>query len=703
MQMKPVVISELFPVQPQAIPELLAYELQTADEELAAIGGKLPYRLKKAFSGRWAWSTPYIVTDTPVEDIQAFVETLRNDPSEAFASLLALQPVPDWQPTPQAQADFAARALWPELRDDVDAALARFAHNLNRTLVTRECEVRGWTIWGQPALSISIRSRLQTIYDLQSYLKNVDSVDAILHFMVADRASTMQGTVMDIVGPVAEHRERLLAFKPKERSKRFIEQAADDEIVVRIYAHRRTYDYVARALRILARPADYERLGIDPEQAEAALRLTPAGSSTMLEEVVRIGRKRGLLGPAYSSQRHSASFLDTADLHFTPTVRVGQNHTCEVSALQEHIQQYGVYKHASLKKPVAIGVLNALPDSPYREFLEKLHQTLRLYRVPARYNGVASLQTFSHQSLEEALHYLHERGADLILALLPDEPGREAEQWGLADLFTALTIALGISGQIVHQATLTHGENAIALSILNKLGGTPHALGTPLPYADMVVGFDVACPTSKQPDDEIPMTAISRIFRNTGEFLRYELCSIKGEKNISEAIQALFPATLFQGKRVVIHRDGPFRGNEKQALQAWGAHIQAQFLPVEILRTGIPHLYGVELSADELSADRQAQAIHPSAGCALKLDEQQALLVTAQPSAQEAPVEPLHIRTEPPLSIEQALHSVLSFTLLHADVQTRSRFPVTIHYSDIFASLLLRGIKPVQKQEAFPF
>src|SRR5258708_16688614 len=88
-------------------------------------------------------------------------------------------------------------------------------------------------------------------------------------------------------------------------------------------------------------------------------------------------------------------------------------------------------------------------------------------------------------------------------------------------------------------------------------------------------------------------TAIARIYLNDGDFLRYVIhdAPLEGETIPRDVLQRLFPLRDFQGKRVVVHRDGLFRGDEAVALEEWARDIGATFHLVEVLNSGAPRLY----------------------------------------------------------------------------------------------------------------
>ena len=133
-QANTTVLVEVFPVQPAAIPFLVAYELQVRSGDLATMGGKLAYRLQKMFKGHWLWSERRIVTDSPQSDeaLRPIISALWNEQPEIFQGLFAVQQDAAWRPTAQVQADFVARALFRDLQPEVNQVLATLSPDLGR-------------------------------------------------------------------------------------------------------------------------------------------------------------------------------------------------------------------------------------------------------------------------------------------------------------------------------------------------------------------------------------------------------------------------------------------------------------------------------------------------------------------------------------------------------------------------------------------
>ncbi len=190
-------------------------------------------------------------------------------------------------------------------------------------------------------------------------------------------------------------------------------------------------------------------------------------------------------------------------------------------------------------------------------------------------------------------------------------------------------------------------------------------------------------------------TAVARIYLGDGQLLRYVIhdSPIEGETIPRRVMEGLFPEIDFKGKRVVLPRDGYFRGDEKRVLRNWGESIDAQFHLVEVIKTGTPRMYRSQNSTTG----------QPLKGTLFRLNDREGFLVSSLPPFKDATPQPLRIRTDYPFTIEEAAHSVLSLTLLHYGSTRSPRLPVSIHYSDRIAYLALRGIKPRDLEGTIPY
>jgi hypothetical protein len=412
----------------------------------------------------------------------------------------------------------------------------------------------------------------------------------------------------------------------------------------------------------------------------------------------------------------SQAFLSATDVAFVPELRVGNNqiHRGDVQRIYRSLEQHGVFNRAPAfpdkAHPIKIGVINASPQSAQQAMmtflrqlkaaLEKLDFSIQSLKIGGQ--DQQKIERLSRANLENAVNCLEPAKPDILLALFPgsahNDEWEDDEEDSMYHAFKSLTMRRGIASQVVYEDTFSeqYALDNIVLGILAKTRNVPFVLAKPLPYADIVVGIDIARRAKQKLSGSVNATAIARIYFSDGQFLRYVIhdAPIEGETIPSSVLRSLFPLKEFQGKRVVIHRDGQFRGAEKSALKDWAKQIQAEFNLVEVIKSGAPRLYQ---GTTALSMDR------PPKGTAFKISDTEAFLVSSPPPFKGSTPRPLQIRTEQTFPIGNAIHSVLTLTLLHHGSVREPRLPVTIHYSDKIAELSLLGIKPKDLEGDMPF
>ena len=126
----------------------------------------------------------------------------------------------------------------------------------------------------------------------------------------------------------------------------------------------------------------------------------------------------------------------------------------------------------------------------------------------------------------------------------------------------------------------------------------------------------------------------------------------------------------------------------------WGNEIDATFYFVEVIKSGCPRLYGTM---------EQKKVIKAPKGSIFKLSETEALLVSSEfPDSFKATPRPIRVCTHS-LPLKEALHSVLSLTLLHYGSVRPPRLPVTTHYANKISSMASKGLKPGDLDGTTPF
>lgn len=724
--------AEVFPIRIDTLPTLYGYRVALRGGDAATIGGKLAYRLRRTAGGRWTVAHATVVGDVLVTQatLEQVMRTLKGEQPETFKALHQISYDAAWRPTVQAQADFVARALFPDLHGRVNQVLSGLGRDLGQARVERSLVVRGWVVADEPAVSLSITSRLIAKQPFVAFARQAQGSDTLRGVWVSDLTSSLKGQVTEVTGTAGELRNHLLSLTQREAMRRLIERAPDDEPIIRVQTGRTSYEYAASALRTIVRTEDYVRFGIEARQATQALRIAPKDRADMVAKVARIAKDAGILAPnAYRGTREqggeggvsatevlgkvprAALFLTTGDVGFAPRIRLGDGAIVpqDEHTLPAMLALHGLYRQipaVSEGSALRLAVLHALA-TPLRAtaetFVETLRRELRRFAVETTIVAEEALASASRVDIERAYGTLETATPDLLLPLLPftypsttPVPG-EANDWGVYQHLKSLAIGHGLPSQVVTQRALStpYALANIVLGVLGKAGAIPFVLAEPLPYADIVVGIDIARRRKDRLAGSMNATAIARIYLNDGDFLRYVIhdAPLEGETIPRNVLQRLFPLRDFQGKRVVVHRDGLFRGDEAMALEEWSRCIGATFHLVEVIKTGTPRLY-----------ETAGGLIHqPAKGTALRLSAREAFLVSSLPPFQNVTPNPLHLRTSADFPIEQAIHSVLALTLLHLGSLKPPRLPVTIHYSDEIAYLALQGIKPKNLEGSVPY
>ncbi len=738
--------AEVFPVRLDTFPTLYGYRLalRSGDGDAATIGGKLAYQLRRTAGGHWTVTCSAVVGDLLVETpvLEQLVRALKRAQPEIFKALLQVTHDATWRPTAQARADFVARALFADLHSHMTQVLAALVQDLGQARAERTYTVSGWVVDGEPAVSLSITSRLVAKQPFVAFARQARGGDALRGMWVSDASSSLKGQVTEVTGTVGGLRNHLLSLTQREEMRRLIERVPDDEPVVRVQAGRTGYEYAASALRTIVRTEEYARFGIDARRATQALRIAPKDRADIVATVAQLAKDAGLLAPnAYrgggsgardlsgtSGTAHTAGpqvatgarraplFLTGDDVGFAPRIRLGDGTVVlhDERTLPNMLAQHGLCRptaDASGGSALRLAVLHALatPLRPVAQsFVETLRRELRRFDVETTIVAEEALGGTGRVDIERAYETLAATTPDLLLSLLPytyssgatrDAVGAvgQAGEWGTYQHLKSLAVGQGLPSQVVTQRALSlpYALGNIALGVLGKAGAVPFVLAEPLPYADIVVGIDIARRRKERLAGSMNATAIARIYLNDGDFLRYVIhdAPLEGETIPGDVLQRLFPLRDFQGKRVVVHRDGLFRGDEAAALEEWARGIGATFHLVEVLKSGTPRLYA--------SADGLIQ--QPAKGTALRLSDREAFLVSTLPPFQNVTPNPLHLRASAGFPIEQAIHSVLALTLLHFGSLRLPRLPVTIHYSDEIAYLALQGIKPKNLEGSVPY
>ena len=130
---------EMFPIRLEIMPKLTAYRLSTSGGVIAAMGGKLSYRLKRTFPGHWTWTRGRVLTDSPqdISQMMSVVEDLWKEQPETFGTLIDIRLDERWRESTQSQAEFVANGLIPDMDGEIRSYLSTQRVTLRNAKVDR--------------------------------------------------------------------------------------------------------------------------------------------------------------------------------------------------------------------------------------------------------------------------------------------------------------------------------------------------------------------------------------------------------------------------------------------------------------------------------------------------------------------------------------------------------------------------------------
>lgn len=699
------IVTEVFPVMSGHIPPLRAFEAMTGSTPRNIAAGKMAYRLRKAIGGHWASSEGKVLTDTTANEdaVRDVLSDLWRTQGTTFADVRGARYDQNWKPNAKSFADFVAHGLMDDLRHELSARVPPRI-DLRTIWAERLFDIDPWVISGRPAVSVSVSSRLVHKQDVLAYLRAHSGPEALIGLEVCDLTSTLKGEVESVVGPLREHRDRLLGFNPRGPMVEALTQAPDDQPVVHIVNGPREYDYPVGVLGLVVRSSDFRRFGVNSRLALSTLRIPPGLRWAMVKALSSLLIERGIIesnietGSALGAALTRFTGLDTTMLRFGG----GQSAPAD-SNVWGSLVRFGLFRRAPRfsQESMRVGVLDAVHSPLRNDFLTDVSGKLSSLQVGCTFEDIPFDGALSRSAIESAVDHYQDTKCDAMLALLPNTLDSEDEddsgEWGSYRNLKHLTVGRGIPSQVVQDSTLEkkYAVANVVLGLLGKTGNIPFTLANKMNGVDLVVGLDIARERKTRLIGSMNATAIARIYMSDGEFLRYVVhdAPLEGETIPEGVLQSLFPKRDFENKRVIVHRDGYFRGGERNTLQAWGRNIGATFQLVEVIKSGTPRIYGFDGSG----------ACMPQKGMMLRLSDREAFVVSSPPPGRDSTPRPVHLRTDGTLALDLAVESVLSLTLLHYGSVRPPKLPVTIHYSDKIAYFALKGIKPKELEGNVPF
>jgi hypothetical protein len=702
---------DIFFVKTDNITNLYAYEVELTTmseekkrEETNKILNALPYHLRRIRGEHWARDRNFIISDVEVndEELKNILRELREN--EKFRFLKEIRRVQDWEPKVSSYAAFVARGLSEDVDKEIKQKLKEFAKSYEngKFKVRRNYKIIDLVIDGKPAIGILIDSDMVSGITLKDFLKeNGISVEKFVQeepykeWKVKDKEETnrLVGKVISVIGTMKENRDELVKEATTPGRKERYERIPDDEEVVVVETEdKKRYDYPISELLISINSRNIKYF-VDEKTKKNVfndLKIKPNERMEMVDSVAQPLKDRGWIeGERISDKEYPHIFVKPKPKKmYFPPVRIGGGKIVERERhIYDQLRSNGIYEMVNKNLKIAFSVFGETKDY---DDLNKSIKTLEREIKALGFNIDPVYVNFQKpKDIKEEIEKIKETGADILVAFIEDDEDEfddnsesniynEIKRYSLQDQILQTQV---ITFKTLRKILKEEEEYAkyilgnIVLGILAKNGNKPFIFAEPILGIDALVGLDVTRRKKERGSGTINYAAGVRIYRSNGEFLKYKLTTSQLE---SETIPGNILDNLLgdlKGKKVVIHRDGGFPQDEIKALKEMEEKLKTKFYLVEVKKSGAPRIYSEKK------------------GTWIRINENEAYLLTTS----RTPGTPVPIIVRLPeayedFSIEDAVISITSMTLLHWGSIKPPRLPVTTHYADKIGQFLLEGI-----------
>jgi Piwi domain len=570
------------------------------------------------------------------------------------------------------------------------------------------------------AIALTLTSKFLYSGDLEKFFTNHpdrnDPAKLLIGLQVKDIERNSTATIVNIAGTIEEHKDRLLKQATGSLSKEKLQLAPPEQPVVTIQFGKdsQKYDYAMAALKLFITSKNVRYFEIEYGELLKQAKILYQERKKLLA-LYKQEAKNILAIYNLQLANNCINSQDNPNLFWTPSEKLeetqllfGKGVTSKKNAILRGLSSGSVYRrHCEFNdpfRPIRFAVLKICEEKAGK-FRQDLQQCLKKYGFDSsladEHKKSLSLEGLSdaekRATVENAIDEILQIPCDLVLVFLPqsDRDRDDSDGDSLYAWVSSRLLRRKISSQIIYESTLKNPDNYrhilnnVVPGILAKLGNLPFVLAESLKIADYFIGLDVARKPKKNLPGSMNFCACVRLYGQKGEFIRYQLADslTEGEEIPARILRDFLPQANLRNKKVLIYRDGSFRGDEIKHLLDWGQAINAQFILVECSKSRNPRLYNLE----------EKLLTEPTRGLALRISSQEAIVVTTQVPERVGVSQPLRLKVKKEgllVPIEDVVNLTLKLTLLHHGSLKDPRLPIPLFGSDRIAYRRLQGIYP---------
>lgn len=578
----------------------------------------------------------------------------------------------------------------------------------------------------QAALIFNWRTAYKYPGTLKYYWLNNQKNDKILQGLTVKNRfiSANNGIVENIIGYCDdEQKTKLLSYPDLHPATR--KAIENSEVTDPILSVKTTYwgkdnfaHYVIDGLEISINEENAQKMGIDYEICRSKAKISLDEWKTLLAKAyqnsVEVLNKWGieLEQNPINSHNYSENFYLSPFNQQNVKLRFGKDVICARSEIKKGLKNGGVYRrYKNLSNPLEVIAIK-LCKIPASDFLSNLESHLKILGFPLHFIERMPLEINNNMSEKDAVLIEKEieraiaLQPDLVITILPkgDKQLDKTEQGSYYYHVSQQLIPQGISSQMVTEENLNNNSilNNTVLGILTKLGNLPFILAEPIKVADYFIGLDVAHDRKSKSRGTKNACACVRMYGSSGEFINYKLADSKidGEEIPVQVLRKLLPFEDLRRKRVLILRDGKFRGKEIENIQKRANQIDTEIIYVEITKTGTCRLFNQLISFNKETNDLELGGLQkPTQYLMFKHSDREVSIVTTKPLT--GLTQPIRVKIMeggiiPPL--DDLIEAVIKLCLLHHGSYIEAGLPMPIYSSDKIGYKTLKGLYHLESE-----
>ncbi len=670
------IFTEIFPINKENIPRLYLYTIESNQQNIYKICGKIAYYFQETLDSHWINLWDKLISDKLIEPdkLNNLISKLKEKDENTFKDFEGVRLEKYWKPTPEIMSEFFSRGLTNDknIKKEIDKVLSKYKYIIDNIIIEYEYRIKHIVIMGIPSLTISIKPVIYYKDILTNYLDKY-GFDKINGLKVKDINTPFKGRIKAIIGNIGEHsnRERLIRLSKNKETQELIGKANDRTLIVNVSKSNNTnYEYITDSLKVVI---DRKEIGDFTKNVKDIINhiyLSTGVRTTLIKEVSSVLKDFGIIEKhSINSKQYQDLFLNINDsIRYLDELIFGNNvissinkSTSKKTQILDKIRRYRVFessKNTNQKENKAIIINNSSLNIKrffgyYKNILSEMDNEISFIEQ-------YKIGTFNLNTIKNIYRKIKSNNKDIGLIILITKYSDFLTKLNVEDKYKNKTIIISEKDIIKFNMVNDHSviQNKI-IETLKKLGNIPFLLTHPFEMSKYVIKLSIKKNIFKESVNKIYINA--RIYYSDGKPKRIieKEYKIKDNNLPDYVIKSIFPKSDFKNTSVLIHYDNQINYKDKKAFEIWANKINAELFFMEIITNDIPKIYN--------KIDNNITL--PTEGTIIKISNSEAILATNDDYLINGKTyktsKNIIIKVKYPLTLEQGIYSYLTFNNIY--------------------------------------